>query len=288
MGAYFIRRSSRDPLYRRVLERYVQMATESGVVQAVFPEGALTRDGALRPPKLGLLDYMLRAFDPQGGRDLVFVPVGINYDRVLEDRALVSESLGEASGGALGKASAAARFAARNAGQWLLRRWHRFGYACVNFGSPISMRRWVAEHGVDFRALPREERERRVAEVGRELMSAVGRVVPVLPVSLVATALLEAAGSPLPALELHVRARALLRRLEAAGAHVYVPRGDEEYATVVGLRMLTLRHLAVERGGGFVAAEGELPLLRYYARSIAHLGAREAAAAARQDLAGGA
>ncbi len=37
MGAYFIRRSSRDPLYRRVLERYVQMATESGVVQAVFP-----------------------------------------------------------------------------------------------------------------------------------------------------------------------------------------------------------------------------------------------------------
>ncbi|HEY6003338.1 MAG TPA: 1-acyl-sn-glycerol-3-phosphate acyltransferase [Anaeromyxobacter sp.] len=287
MGAYFIRRNSKDPLYRRVLERYVQMATESGVVQAVFPEGRLTRDGAIGAPKLGLLDYMLRAFDPAGGRDLVFVPVGINYDRVLEDRALLSEALGEPKGGALAQAAAAARFAGRNMGLWLLRRWHRFGYACVNFGSPISMRRWVAERGVDFRTLPREERGRRVEEVGRELMAAVGRVVPVLPVSLVAAVLLEADGAPLPALELHVRSQALLRRLEAAGAHVYLPRGDEEYATAVGLRMLTLRHLVLERDGGFVPAEGELPLLRYYANAIRHLEAREPPAA-RKDLAGGA
>ena len=55
MGAYFIRRNSRDPLYRKMLARYVDMATKAGVVQAIFPEGGLTRDGALRPPKLGLL-----------------------------------------------------------------------------------------------------------------------------------------------------------------------------------------------------------------------------------------
>ena len=42
------------------------MATETGVAQAVYPEGGLSRDGRLRPPKLGLLDYMLKAFDPQG------------------------------------------------------------------------------------------------------------------------------------------------------------------------------------------------------------------------------
>ena len=72
MGAYFVRRDSGDPLYRRVLERYVQMAADAGVVQAMFPEGGLTRDGALRPPRLGLLDYMLRDYDP-ARRDLVFV-----------------------------------------------------------------------------------------------------------------------------------------------------------------------------------------------------------------------
>ena len=54
MGAYFVRRNSRDELYRRVLERYIAMATEAGVPQAVYPEGGLTRDGRMREPKLGV------------------------------------------------------------------------------------------------------------------------------------------------------------------------------------------------------------------------------------------
>ena len=80
MGAYFVRRNSNDPLYRRVLERYVHMATEAGVAaQAIFPEGGLSRDGRLREPKLGLYDYMLKSFDPAGAHDIVFVPVALNY-----------------------------------------------------------------------------------------------------------------------------------------------------------------------------------------------------------------
>ena len=51
MGAYFVHRNSGDPLYRTVLQRYVQMATEGGVPQAIYPEGGLTLDGKLRPPK---------------------------------------------------------------------------------------------------------------------------------------------------------------------------------------------------------------------------------------------
>jgi glycerol-3-phosphate O-acyltransferase len=270
MGAYFIRRNSGDPLYRRVLERYVQMATESGIVQAVFPEGGLTRDGALRSPRLGLLEYMLRAFDPRSGRDLVFVPVGLNYDRVLEDRALLAEAAGTRAG-AVSRSAAAARFALRQAARWAFGRWHRFGYACVNFGTPLSMRRWLSARGLDLRALPREERMAVVESFAQGLMAEVGRVVPVLPVSLVATALLEADGRPLSGLELHARTQALRRRLEAAGAHVYVPRTDEEYATTVGLRMLTLRRLVEVREEGFAPVPSELGLLRYYAAAIGHL-----------------
>ena len=54
MGAYFVRRNSKDELYRRVLERYIAMATQAGVPQAVFPEGGLTRDGLMREPRLGV------------------------------------------------------------------------------------------------------------------------------------------------------------------------------------------------------------------------------------------
>ncbi len=83
MGAYFVRRKSGNPLYRRVLERYIHMATKECVCQAVFPEGGLSRDGRLQTPKLGVLDYMLRNYKPEMDRDIVFVPVGINYDRTL-------------------------------------------------------------------------------------------------------------------------------------------------------------------------------------------------------------
>jgi glycerol-3-phosphate O-acyltransferase len=70
MGAYFVRRNSGDELYRRVLERYIAMATEAGVPQAVFPEGGLSRDGRLREPRLGLFDYILKSFDPGGAHDV--------------------------------------------------------------------------------------------------------------------------------------------------------------------------------------------------------------------------
>jgi glycerol-3-phosphate O-acyltransferase len=281
MGAYFIRRNSKDPIYRRVLERYVQMATEAGVVQAVFPEGGLTRDGTLRPPRLGLIDYMLRTFDPAGPRDLCFVPVGINYDRVLEDRALLAQAAGEEPRGFLATTGSATRFGLRQALLWSLGRWHRFGYACVNFGTPISMREWSAARALDWRTLGREARAVRVDELGGALMAAVARVIPALPVSLLATALLEDGGeAPVSTIDLHARTRALMRRLAAAGAHVYLPREDEAYAIEVGLRMLVQRRLVEERDGGWATTPGEAPLLRYYAAALAPLLAAPAPGAA--------
>src|SRR5262249_26503643 len=189
MGAYFVRRDSRDPLYRKVLERYVAMATAAGVTQAVFPEGGLSRDGKLRPPKFGILDYMLRSFDLDGERDVVFIPVGVNYDRVFEDRSLIAESEPDKRRpGTTASLATAARFATRNL--WLMarNRWHRFGYACAAFGRPISVREYARSRGVDFRKLSRDDRRAEVEALGRDVMAGIARVVPVVPVALVATA----------------------------------------------------------------------------------------------------
>jgi glycerol-3-phosphate O-acyltransferase len=271
-GAYFVRRSSGDPLYRRVLERYIHMATSAGVTQAVYPEGGLSRDGLLRQPKLGVLDYMLRSFDPfHGERDLVFIPVGINYDRVLEDRTLLLDlDPDRPRRGPYFAAATTLRFILHNLLLMLRSRWHRFGYACVNFGSPLSMRRYLGERGLDLRYLSKEERSVHLQTLGRELMAAIGVVIPVLPVPLVA-AVLTAAGEPLSELELKVRAHRLMTELEAGGAHVYIPRQDQDYAIEAGLRMLTQRHLVEERDGLYVAKAEEMRVLRYYANSIGHL-----------------
>lgn len=272
MGAYFVRRRSGDDLYRRVLEVYVHMATMAGVTQAVYPEGGLSRDGLLREPRLGLLDYMLRSFDPQGVRDIVFVPVGINYDRTLEDRTLLRDAVEGARRPSRWQAlGTAIGFAGRNLLLMARNRWHRFGYACVNFGTPISARDYLTRQGIDFRNMTREERAAPMAALGDELMRAVGSVVPVVPVSLLATVLLQEGGRPLDRLEVKARVQELIDELERAGAHVYIPRHDREYAMEVGLRMLTLRHLVEERDGLLTPHPEELPVLNYYANSIAHL-----------------
>ena len=279
MGAYFVRRNSRDALYRKVLERWIAMATEAGVTQAVFPEGGLSRDGKLRPPKVGLLDYMLRSFDPAGERDIAFIPVGINYDRTFEDRSFLAEREGTARRGGLAAAAGALRFVAKNVALMSRNRWHRFGYACVNFGSPVSLKGWLAGRKIDPLALSREDRGALVTALAEHLMGQIARVIPVVPVSLVARAFVLDPRRSWSELELKARALEEMRELAASGAHVYVPRGDQDYAIDVGLRMLTLRRLVSEKDGLFTPVAAELPLLEYYANSIEHLFGRSTASA---------
>ena len=282
MGGYFVRRDSSNPLYRKVLARYVHMATASGVAQALFPEGGLTRNGALRPPKLGILSYMVAGFDPQGPRDVVFVPVGLNYDRVLEDRIQLAAA-GTVPGGRPRFAFnplVLARFLARSLWLRLNGRWYRYGYASVGFGRPLSLRGHLRERGIDLRTLPADRRQDEIARLGRRLMDEVGAVVPVLPVSLVAAAVIAAGDRGLSSLELKGAVYELMQRLAAAGAHVHIPRHDQEYAVEVGLRMLLLRRMVLLEEGVYRANPAENALLAYYANAVAHLGASSGAAEA--------
>ncbi len=286
MGAYFIRRDSRNDLYRKVLARYVHMATRAGVTQAVFPEGGLSRDGALRPPKFGLLNYMVCGFDPRGVRDVLFIPVGINYDRVLEDRVLVSAASAAAENKRPKFKFRPSKFLKFLAHGFWLRiqgKWHRYGYACVSFGDPVSLRKYIAEHNVDFRTLDDQERFKAVRNLGEELMRHVGHVLPALPVALVATVLLQAHPKKISGFELKGSVHTLMKNLEEAGNYVHVPHADREYAVEVGLRMLTLRHLVTMSDGLYAIAEGELDILRYYANSIAHIINQEALPASSPD-----
>jgi len=149
--------------------------------------------------------------------------------------------------------------------------WRRFGYACVNFGPPLSMREYCRRRNIDFHRLAGAERKQAMVELGTELMQAVGRVVPVVPVAVMATVFVRHPERALSELELKAEVAPLVAALEARGAHIYVPRGDLDYALTVGLRMLRLRKLVDDRDGLYQARSSELELLRYYSNSIAHL-----------------
>ena len=272
MGAYFIRRASRDQLYRKVLARYVQMSTEAGVTQAIFPEGGLSRDGRLRPVKLGLISYILDGWRPQS-RDVVFVPVGLNYDRVLEDRSLVAEIDGPPPKIAMSrKIAEALSFLGKNFWLRVSGRYYRFGYASVSFGAPRSLRQFFKEQKVkDFHKASEAKQTSLVASLGEELMADVAKVIPALPVSLVATALMEADGNGISLPALKAKVAALIDLLEEKNAHVHVPRKDRDYAVTAGLRSLVSRHIVSEDAGGvFRVGQGEERLVAYYANAIAH------------------
>jgi glycerol-3-phosphate O-acyltransferase len=120
----------------------------------------------------------------------------------------------------------------------------------VNFGQPVSMRERAVRTRLDSRVLDDAARRAAVARVGQDLMTAIGKVVPVLPVPLVASIFMRDLSRSLSELELKAEVLALVTQVEARGAHVYVPRADRDYALTVGLRMLTLRHLVREAGCG--------------------------------------
>jgi glycerol-3-phosphate O-acyltransferase len=275
LGAYFVRRNSGDPLYRAVLQRYVQFATESGICQAVFPEGGLSRDGNLRAPKMGLIDYMLRAFDPAGERDLIFIPVAINYDRVVEDRTLLLDA--DTAGAprarsGLGQAlKTAVKFTGRNLRLMLQGRWYRLGYACVNFGTPLSTRDYLSKKATDLRRLGDAQRHAEVANFTQLLMQRIAGLLPVTPVALIATVFAQSGARRFSELELKSRTLLLIEQLTARGAHLYIPRKDHDYMISTGLRMLLLRHIVAEQDGLLGSVAEEQPLLNYYANSIAHL-----------------
>ena len=272
MGAFFVRRGSKNPLYRIVLARYVQLATKGGVVQAVYPEGRLSRDGFLAKPRLGILDYMLREFNPDTDRDIVFIPVGVNYDRVLEDRTLLQESAQKLKQKSRMKImTTIMRYMIHSFGLRIRGDWHRFGYAIVNFGPPISMKDYSKTHQIDFQGLNKDKRIETVKGLALDLLAAVGKVVPVAPVSLISTVFTENPEKRYSELEIDARVQALLHRLEKKKAHIYIPRSNWTYAIQVGLRMLILRHIVIKEDELFRADPEEIKILRYYANSIQHL-----------------
>ena len=259
MGAYFIRRNSRNPLYRRVLARYVQMAMIDGTTQAIFPEGGLSLDGRVGAARMGLLSYIVQGFEP-GGRDVVFVPVGIAYDRVLEDRVLTQAAV-EGTRKFRAKPLTIALFALRLLSRILRGRFPGFGAAAAGFGPPLSLRAFLNGAGPE----PTEA-------LGAALMAEIARAVPVLAVPLVAAALTQ---GPAPREVLLARVALLADQLVANDAALKLPPQGLEQALDDGLAPLLARGII---GADHAATADGAALLTFYAASVLQrLGADSAA-----------
>lgn len=281
-GSYFVRRGCRDPAYHLTLRRYLQIITEEGVTQGIFLEGGLSRDGLLRAAKSGLLDSL--ATLPRGpdgaAKEVWFVPVGINYDRVVEDEVLTSK-LEEARGMGSGWSYYAraltriGRYFFANLPRYVVRRVRRFGYAGVRIGAPVPMVDLFDGPLERFDGMDREARKPAVQLAADRLLNRIAEAVPVTPVALIAAALLvfgddEGEEHHITETELRARVGRLTERLTEAGVPIIgVARGLDWQLRVALTILLTRGHL--QRVGDVITTRRSTRhLVRYYVNGIRH------------------
>jgi glycerol-3-phosphate O-acyltransferase len=183
-GAFFMRRSFADPLYKEVFRAYVGYLVKEGVTQEFFIEGGRSRTGKTLAPRLGVLNWDVEAFLGTARRDLFFVPIAITYERLVEEGAMVSEL----EGGRKRDESVLGLVRARK----FLQR--RFGSVFVNFGEPISLADALGDRRERFARDPSpetaEEKRQFVAELGNRIAERINVAVVPNATAVAASALL--------------------------------------------------------------------------------------------------
>jgi glycerol-3-phosphate O-acyltransferase len=171
-GMIFIKRSFRDaPVHKAVLREYIAYLLRKRFNLEWYIEGGRSRTGKLRPPRYGLLAYVVDAFKASPDREVYLVPVSIVYDQLPEIGKMAAEDRGtpktpESFSWLVGYARSQGR---------------RLGRAHVSFGDPLPLGRTLAD-------------DDSVPKVAFEVCHRINSVTPVTPMSIVAFSMLGAEG----------------------------------------------------------------------------------------------
>jgi glycerol-3-phosphate O-acyltransferase len=269
-GAFFMRRTFKgNPLYSAVFNEYLHTLFTKGFPVEYFVEGGRSRTGRMLQPKTGMLAITLRSFLRNSRMPIVFVPVYIGYERVLEGRTY----LGELRGAAKKKESFFDIFKVIGALK------QRFGQVSVNFGEPIKLAEFLDHEQPSWReqALGPQYRPGWLNEttqrLGERVAQGLNEAAAINPVNLVALALLS---TNKLALDDQAMARildlylTLLRRVPYS-PHTTLPEGDGkaliEY--VKGMNLLSEQKDAL--GKILYLDEQNAVLMTYYRNNVLHI-----------------
>lgn len=180
-GAFFIRRSFKGAaLYSKVFTEYIYKLLEEGFNIEFFIEGGRSRTGKMILPKLGFLSILLNAYKNKACDDMIFVPVFIGYDRVLEE----SSYLNELEGGQKRPESFMQVIKAR---KYLKK---RYGRIYIRFHEPISLNEPLKQFGSSIDGLSSKEFNALCRNLGHRVINAINSVSVVTPHAIVASAIM--------------------------------------------------------------------------------------------------
>ena len=266
-GAFFLRRSFKnDELYGEVFSAYVHEVLKRGFPMEYFVEGGRSRTGRMLQPKAGLISMTVQSYLREHSRPLLFVPVYIGYEKLMEGGSYTEELAGAAKR----KESIFGLITAIND----LRHQH-FGSVGVSFARPIALGELLDAEGakdMDTWLADKNLRRRALTDVSRFIAERINGAAHLNPVALVATALLATPKHAADAAQLASIVERLLRLATTAQTAPDLAAtklsGHDAIAYTARLGYLTRKSHAL--GDVVMASEQAAVSLTYFRNNVLH------------------
>ena len=267
-GAFFLRRKLKgEPLYAAVFLEYLHLMIDRGFPLEYFIEGGRSRSGRMLAPKAGILAMTVQSFVRSRSRPLVFVPVYIGYEKLMEGKSYIAELHGrpKKSESLLGLIGAV-RLLKRN-----------FGKVHVNFGPPLALAEFLDLQHPAWRDETFDAQapwlRGAVDATAMKLARSINAVAVVNPVNLVALTLLS---TPKQAADLRLLQRQIghVQSLltEAPWAESIIPCELPAAEVIDYARKLDMVQIREHPLGDIVLAdEQQAALLAYFRNNVLHL-----------------
>jgi glycerol-3-phosphate O-acyltransferase len=183
-GVFFLRRIFKGAaLYSKVFSEYIYKILEEGFNVEFFIEGTRSRSGKLLNPKLGFLSILVNSYKEGACNDIIFAPVFIGYDRIVEDRSYIHEIAGAKKKAENFKGFIKAR-------KFLKK---RYGKIYIKFNDPVSIKDFL--QGTDIKKMSQDEIKELCQTIGVSILNSIDAKTVATPYSIVAASILNSKAS---------------------------------------------------------------------------------------------
>lgn len=269
-GGFYLRRSFRtQKLYSAVFHEYLSTIQSQGTSIEYFIEGTRSRTGRLLQPKSGMLAMSVRSYLRTPTRPVMFQPIYIGYERLVEGNSYVAELSGEEK-------------KTESLGDLLnvfkiLRQ--RYGKVHVSFAQPVYLDELLEKHQPDWRQQVTGEDTRPqwlsplIDELGNEIITGMNLCAHVGPINLLAAILLVTPkhaidrGDLLEALRLYLD---LLKNCAYSDRITFTSRSPEEIVEY-GIELGVLKVVSHPLGDIIEIQEDQAVRLAYFRNNVSHL-----------------
>jgi glycerol-3-phosphate O-acyltransferase len=270
-GAFFLRRSFKgNALYSVVFNEYLAQLIERGVPIEYFVEGGRSRTGRPLAPRAGMLAMTVRAYLRAPRRPVLFQPVYIGYEKLMEGKSYI----GELSGKAKEKES----WWGLLTGMRKVLRQH-YGHVALNFGEPIELAPLLEAASPEWRAATGDPDAKPewlggvIDHLAEQIQVNINRAADVNPINLLALAILSTPKHAMAESDLLAQldlVKALLAQMPYSN-RVTITELAPPAIVAYGERMGWIQRVKHPLGDVLMCEGNNAVLLSYFRNNVLHL-----------------